>query len=177
MEVLQVASSSRAPLFLLLGLAACGGGGGEARLAVAPDSEEDQAALAPPGTRDSAVAAPAVMDSSLIPEPGSELVREDFSYSGGNRDPFASLLEGKSIGPELGDLDVVGLIYVERNPESSAAVLRDRVNRKQYTAREGERVGRARVISVGATTVTFTIDDFGTQREVTLAMRKREDVP
>lgn len=163
--------------FLLLVLAGCGGGaGGETSAALAPPSVEEEGSPAGAVKKDSA-AMKQVIDSTLIPEPGVEPVREDFNYGGGARDPFASLLDGRSMGPELKDLDLVGVVYVERDAKASTVILRDRVSRKQYNAREGERVGRARVSTIGARTVTFTVDDFGTQREVTLSMRKREDVP
>jgi len=163
--------------FLLLVLAGCGGGGGgETSAALSPPAGDEAGNSAGAAKTDSAVVKQ-VIDSTLIPEPGVEPVREEFNYSGGARDPFASLLDGRSIGPELKDLDVVGVVYVEQDPKSSTVVLRDRVSGKQYSAREGERVGRARVSTIGARAVTFTVDDFGTQREVTLAMRKREDVP
>lgn len=169
--------NDRMAVLLILTLAGCGGGGGAQNEGVSPPPSVEDEAPATPAPQGAAVEKPAPLDSSLIPEPGQELVRETFSYGGGSRDPFASLLEGRGIGPELGDLDLVGVIYVERDAESSAVVLRDRVSGRQYTAKEGERVGRARVSSIGARSVTFTVDDFGTQREVTLSLRKREDVP
>ncbi len=166
--------------YLLVGLGVlllgCGGGAPAAEPAASPDLDEEApaaSAAAPAQTSSKPVA----LDSSLIPEPGTEIVREMFSYSGGPRDPFRSLLEGRPTGPELGDLDVVGLMYSAQDRSASTAVLWDRVYGKQYTAREGERVGRARVTSITEQTVRFTIDDFGTQRQVTLAIRKREDVP
>jgi len=116
------------------------------------------------------------LDSSLVPEPGAPLIRETYSYVGGVRDPFASVLEGANIGPELSDLDLVGIAYQERAPAASVAVLRDRVTGKRYSVREGERAGRARVANIGPKTVTFTIDDYGTTRQVTLSLRKREDI-
>ena len=179
-EVVPVACDARLALLLALALGACTGGGRQDGLGAAPASrdEEGTAVASSAGARsDSAAARAVVLDSSLIPQPGEELERETFSYSGGSRDPFASLLEGRSLGPEIGDLDVVGLLFVERDHRASTAVLRDRTTGKQYSAREGERVGRARVVSIGPRTVTFLIDDFGTQREVTLSMRKREGIP
>jgi len=155
-------------------LAGCGGGQ-TATPPPAPGTSED--APQPAAAQAPAAPKPAVLDSSLIPQPGSELKREVFSYRGGSRDPFVSLLEGRNVGPELGDLDVVGIAFVSDDAKSSSAVLWDRVNLKQYTAHEGERVGRARVVDIARLAVRFTIDDFGTQREVTLTLRKREDVP
>ena len=166
------------PRLLWLGLvvlAACGGGS-DAQAPAQPALDEENPSP-PPAAPAAALARPVPLDSSLIPEPGSQLVREEFSYRGGNRDPFASLLEGRTTGPELSDLDVVGVMYSPRDRTASTVVLWDRVYAKQYTAREGDRVGRARVSSISENGVRFTIDDFGTQRQVTLVIRKREDVP
>jgi hypothetical protein len=170
-----VAGKPQAGVFGLVLILGCGGG----QPAGAPPPAADEEPAAHPAAAAPAPAAPkpVPLDSSLIPEPGAELSREMFAYRGGSRDPFISLLEGRSGGPELGDLDVVGVMYSAQEPSTSTAVLWDRVNAKQYTAREGERVGRARVIGITERAVRFTIDDFGTQRQVTLAIRKREDVP
>ena len=169
-------SSRMVPLFLLA-LAGCGGGNGAGATPPKAAPGPDAAAAADSAPAKTQAASKPVIDSSLIPEPGQALLRESFSYTGGNRDPFASLLDGKSIGPELSDLDLVGVMYDERDSRGSTAVVRDRASGKQYTIREGDRLGRARVGTIGARTVTFTVDDFGTQRDVTLSLRKREDVP
>lgn len=166
------------PVLVLLGflvVAGCGGGQAASNPTKAAGAEEDAPAAA--AQTKTAQAKPVAIDSSLIPEPGQEIPRENFNYRGGTRDPFKSLLEGRTVGPELGDLDLVSVAHFPRDSKSSSAVLWDRVNRKQYTAHEGERVGRARVVSISQRSVEFTIDDFGTQRSVTLVIRKREDVP
>jgi hypothetical protein len=169
-----VASNPLALLVAALVVAGCGGGAGGTP---APGSGIEDDAPQPPAAQGQTAPKPVQLDSTLIPEPGEELARENFDYRGGTRDPFASLLEGRSVGPELGDLDVVGIAYHARDSRSSTVVLWDRVNNRQYTAREGERVGRARVVSITQRAVEFTIDDFGTQRRVTLALRKQEEVP
>ncbi|HEV8600666.1 MAG TPA: hypothetical protein VGQ69_14995 [Gemmatimonadales bacterium] len=172
-------SKSLASATLLLAvLAGCGGGSDgaaqNAPAAAAAGLEEES--TAPAGaTTTAAVSAKPKIDPSLIPEPGAPLVRETYSYLGGSRDPFASVLEGALIGPELADLDVAAVYYQERDQAQSVAVLRDRTNGKRYTVREGERVGRARVVGIRPKDVSFTIDDYGTQRRVTLSLRKRED--
>ena len=170
------------PRFAVLGLAlllGCGGGGEpEGQPATQPAiDEEAPAAPAPAPAPGSVQPRHVALDSSLIPEPGAPIVRETFNYRGGSRDPFRSLLEGRSVGPELSDLDVVGIMYSTNDARASTAVLWDRAYGKQYTVREGERVGRARVTGITEQAVRFMIDDFGTQRQVTLALRKREDVP
>lgn len=167
---------------LLVALAGCGGGGASA--GGAPASAvvglEDEAGGAA-AAKNKTPAAPAAaqkpkIDPALVPPPGAPLSRETYSYTGGTRDPFASVLEGTSIGPELSDLDLVAISYIERTPSASVAVLKDRITGKRYNLREGERAGRARVSDIGPKDVTFTFDDYGTQRQVTLSLRKREDI-
>lgn len=162
---------------LLAALAACGGGSspaaGNATASAVAGLEDDAAPAATPAGK----AAPAPrqrlkIDPALIPEPGAPLVRETYSYVGGSRDPFLSVLEGSNVGPELADLDLVVIIYQERTPSASVAVLRDRITGKRYTLREGDRAGRARMSDIGPKDVTFTFDDYGTQRQVTLSLRK-----
>ena len=166
-----------APLLFAL-LAGCGKGS-DASARVPPAKSAGLEEETPPAKAATPALAPVVapkLDSSLVPEPGAPLIRETYSYVGGARDPFASVLEGTSIGPELSDLDLVGIAYQERAPAASVAVLRDRVTHKRYSVREGERAGRARVANIGPKSVTFTIDDYGTTRQVTLSLRKREDI-
>ena len=165
---------------LLAARAGCGGGGASAGAPANPTAGlvEDEPGNA---AKNKAPAAPAAaqarkIDPALIPAPGTPMSRETYSYTGGSRDPFVSVLEGSSIGPELADLDLVAISYIERSPSASVAVLKDRVTGKRYNLREGERAGRARVSDIGPKDVTFTFDDYGTQRQVTLSLRKREDI-
>lgn len=165
---------------LLAVLAGCGGGSDGAAQDTAPAAAvaglEEETGGGPAAAKPAAASATVKIDPSLIPEPGAPLVRETYDYIGGSRDPFASVLEGVSIGPELADLDVVSITMVLQDQPASVAVLRDRTNGKRYTVREGERLGRARVADIRPKDVSFTIDDYGTQRRVTLALRKREDI-
>ena len=168
------------PAALLLAALSTGCGGG----AAAPKADPAAAAAAAAGDEGGAApakkaAAPAQkpkprIDESLIPEPGKPLPREEYAYSGGSRDPFASVLLSGTVGPELPDLDLVGVYYFARNPAASAAVLRDRVSGKSFTVREGVRIGRMRVTAIRAKDVVFTIDDYGTERQETLSIRKQE---
>jgi hypothetical protein len=165
---------------LLLSLLGCGGGANGATPAPSPAAagldEEPAGKTSANKSAEPAKAGGPKIDPSLIPQPGSTLVRETYEYGGGSRDPFASVLEGTSVGPELADLDLTGIYYMERSPAMSVAVLKDRVTGKRYSVREGERVGRARVSDIKPKDVTFTVDDYGTQRQVTLSIRKREDI-
>jgi hypothetical protein len=79
------------------------------------------------------------------------------------------------LGPELSDLILVAIYYDTRSPSSSVVVMREKVGGRKYSLRPGDRLGRTRVSSVGPKDVTFTIDDFGTERQETLSLRKQED--
>ena len=172
-----MATRTLGPGILILALlAGCGGGGEPAAPAVDPAAAVEDAAPPPAAESPAAQAATRQMkvDESLIPEPGAPITRESYSFSGGSRDPFVSVLESNTAGPELADLDLVGVLYQDRNPSASIAVLRDRLNGKRYNVREGERLGRMRVSDIRQKDVTFTIDDYGTERQQTLSIRKQE---
>jgi hypothetical protein len=161
---------------LLVALAGCGGGGDEPA-APAPDPAagiDDEGAPVAAGTTAQAAAPVRRIDESMIPPPGTPVTRETYSYSGGPRDPFLSVLEIANLGPEFPDLDLVGVMYQERNPSQSLAVLRDRLSARRFTVREGDRLGRMRVASIRRADVTFTIDDYGTERQETLSIKKPE---
>jgi hypothetical protein len=175
-----VPNSALGPAALLLAaLAGCGGGGAAPTPAKGAAAAVEEEAGAPrPKTagaaqRQAAPTAPSI-DQSLIPPPGSLPVRETFSYSGASRDPFESVLGRGTAGPELADLLLVAVYYNERSPAGSVAVLRDRVSGKRYTVREGERLGRMRISTIRPKDVTFSIDDYGTERQETLTLRKQE---
>lgn len=171
-----MATRALGPVTLLLALlAGCGGGGGAAaKPAVDPAAAVEDAAAKPAAAPAPAAPRQVKVDESLIPEPGAPISRETYAFSGGSRDPFASVLEGGTAGPELADLDLVAVYYQDRNPSGSVAVLRDRLNGKRYNVREGERLGRMRVSDIRQKDVTFTIDDYGTERQQTLTIRKQE---
>lgn len=164
---------------LIVALAGCGGGAaapGAGAKAVDPTAGvEDAATAATKGQPVKPAPKPVrKIDESMIPEPGTPLSRETYSYTGGRRDPFVSVLETANAGPELPDLDLAAVIYVERAPATSAAVLHDRITGKRYTVREGDRLGRMRIASIRPKDVTFLIDDYGTERQETLSLRKLE---
>lgn len=161
---------------LLLALLAGCGGGNAAAPAPDPAAAVEDAAAAQPAAAPAPQGGqrPVKVDESLIPEPGAPIARETYGYTGGGRDPFASVLESGTTGPELADLDLVAVYYQDRNPSQSVAVLRDRLNGKRYNVREGERLGRMRVSDIRQKDVTFTIDDYGTERQQTLTIRKQE---
>jgi hypothetical protein len=106
------------------------------------------------------------------------VLRESFSYTGGARDPFASLLTEDRSGPEFADLLLVGVYLDLRRSSNSVAVLRDKTTLKRYKLRVGDRLGRLQVAQIRQSDVVFTIEDIGFERQETLSLRKREaDTP
>jgi len=105
----------------------------------------------------------------------TSLSRETFSYGGGSRDPFESLLNMDRLGPELSDLELVGVYLDTDRPSNSVAVLRDKTTGRPYKVRRGDEIGRARVRQIRQRDVTFTIEDFGFERQETLSLPTREE--
>ena len=168
-------------VLLAAALTACGGaaGSGAKKAGLSPaDPESDAPAAAKPAAKAAPKSAgssgAALMPATQLPEPNAPMVRETFSYTGGSRDPFVSLLSIKQTGPELVDLTLVSILYDTRTPAQSAAVLRERVTNRRYTVKPGDRLGRMRVGEIRPKDVTFIIDDFGTERQETLTLRKQE---
>lgn len=155
----------------------------KARLAATPRTDTAQAPSAP-AAASIAAAAVAVPDSTRPDSmPGdstagheTEVQRETFAYSGGTRDPFGSLMNLKSAGPELADLQLVGVYQDLRNSANSVAVLREKVTSRRHKVRVGDQLGRLRVRQILARDVVFNIEDFGYERQETLSLRKQEDV-
>jgi hypothetical protein len=116
----------------------------------------------------------AAVDDSIRKAREIEVMRETFAYSGGSRDPFASLLNSSSTGPEIGSLDLVGVYQDLRNSSNSIVVLRDKGTAKRYKLRVGDQVGRARLVQIRPRDAVFTIRDFGYERQETLSLRKQE---
>jgi hypothetical protein len=105
------------------------------------------------------------------------LVREVFAYEGGGRDPFISLLKSGDIRPLLSDLKLVGIYYDQRYPARSVAVLRDVTNGKRYRAKAGDVMGRLKVTQIRPRELVFTVQEFGFERQESLQLAKREEMP
>jgi len=124
-----------------------------------------------------AVAAPADSAAAAADPTESSVYRETFAYGGASRDPFASLIKSVSAGPDLADLQLVGIYEDLRYSGNSIAVLREKIPPgKRYKLRQGEQLGRLRVTQIRPKDVVFTIQDFGYERQETLSLRKQEDV-
>jgi hypothetical protein len=106
----------------------------------------------------------------------TEMSRETFAYSGGTRDPFASLLNMAKAGPEVADLQLVGIYRNLRSHSGSVAVFRERETGKRHRLRTGDQLGRSKLMQIRERDVVFMIEDFGFERQETLSLRKQEDV-
>jgi type II secretory pathway pseudopilin PulG len=107
-----------------------------------------------------------------------EVMRETFAYGGGTRDPFSSLINSSKDGPEIADLDLVGVYQDLRSPSNSVVVLREKVSSKRHKMRVGDQLSRAKLVQIRARDAVFMIQDFGFERQETLSLRKPEvDTP
>ncbi|HWN18000.1 MAG TPA: hypothetical protein VNO19_03685 [Gemmatimonadales bacterium] len=105
----------------------------------------------------------------------TEMYRETFAYSGSIRDPFNSLLNMAKAGPEVADLQLVGIYQNMRSPSGNVAVFREKEGGKRHKLRAGDQLGRSRVVQIRERDVVFMIEDFGFERQETLSLRKQED--
>lgn len=163
-------------LCLALALAACGGdpdapaGAAPADAAPAPvvDAQSAQADSA-----EAARIAAARAESASVSGPMAQ--RETFAYTGGSRDPFESLLDMATSGPELPDLTLVAVYQDLAYNSNSVALLRDRTNDRRFKLRVGDQLGRLRVAQIRQKDVVFIVEDFGFERQETLSLTKREE--
>lgn len=123
---------------------------------------------APQGTSDTAARA----DTAPL-----TLLREAFSYQGGGRDPFLSLLRSGDVRPMITDLKLVAVVYDDRYPSRSVVVLRDITTGRRYRAKAGDVIGRLRVTQIRPREVVFTVQEFGFERQQTLSLAKQEETP
>ena len=103
-----------------------------------------------------------------------DVMRETFAYGGGTRDPFASLINIDKTGPEIADLDLVGVYLDLRTPSNNVVVLREKASAKRHKMRVGDQLGRARLTQIRRRDAVFRIQDFGFERQETLSLRKQE---
>ena len=115
----------------------------------------------------------AASDRPLSP-PIVKVMREAFAYAGGTRDPFASLLDLEKVGPEIADLDLVGVYLDVRTPSNNLVVLREKASSKRHKMRVGDQLGRARLTQIRKRDAVFIISDFGFERQETLSLPKQE---
>jgi hypothetical protein len=160
-------------LCLALALAACGGDA-EPPAAAAPDAVPAPMVDAQTAQADSAEAA-RVAAARTASVSGPMAQRETFAYRGGSRDPFESLLDMATAGPELPDLILVGIYQDLAYNSNSVALLRDRTNDRRFKLRVGDQLGRLKVAQIRQKDVVFIVEDFGFERQETLSLTKREE--
>lgn len=155
-------------------LAACGGGadGADETEALLAEEGAPTAAAATPAP---AAAAPMAAVDTLAASGQRPLLRESYTYQGGGRDPFRSVVNIAVSGPELPDLSLIGVIYDAENSRNSVATFRETGNNRRYNVSPGQSIGRLFVAEVQPTSATLRMNDFGVIREQTYSLRTREN--
>lgn len=105
-----------------------------------------------------------------------EVLRESFSYSGSSRDPFVSVVSQGNAGPDIGDMLLVAVLADSRSARSSVAVLREKTGTRRWRVKVGDHVGTATVTLITQRDVTFSVQDFGFERQETLSLRNKPEV-
>ncbi len=146
---------------LAMGAVACGG-------------DDPPAELVPTVTN--TPQAPAAPQDEELGQAPTQLVREEFSYRGGTRDPFVSLVRpGGEDRPRVNDLRVTTIIYDATYPVRSVAVVRDTVEQVRYELHVNDELGRFRVADIRPRELVVAIDEFGTERMVVLSVRSLQE--
>ena len=147
----------------------------QASLAATAGTAAPAAAAAKPAADSLDQDAEAALADSVQRAREIDVLRETFAYAGGTRDPFASLMNKDKSGPEIGDLDLVGVYLDLRTPSNNVVVLREKATTgKRHKMRVGDQLGRSRLTQIRARDAVFTIQDFGFERQETLSLRKQE---
>ena len=147
----------------------------QASLAATAGTAAPAAAAAKPAADSLDQDAEAALADSVQRAREIDALRETFAYAGGTRDPFASLMNKDKSGPEIGDLDLVGVYLDLRTPSNNVVVLREKATTgKRHKMRVGDQLGRSRLTQIRARDAVFTIQDFGFERQETLSLRKQE---
>lgn len=147
-----------------------------AATSVAPVKPAADSGVAPVAATVSPALDSAAVADSIEKARETEMSRETFAYSGSTRDPFNSLLNMAKSGPEVADLQLVGIYQNMRSSAGNVAVFREREGGKRHKLRAGDQIGRSRVVQIRERDVVFMIEDFGFERQETLSLRKQEDV-
>ena len=131
---------------------------------------------APGAAKKDTTAAKAPAQSAAAKDSASTtLLREVFAYEGSGRDPFASLLRNGDVRPLFADLKLLAIYFDGQYPGRSVAVLRDITTQKRYQVKPGEVLGRLKVAQIRPRDVTFTVQEFGFERQETLSLAKPEE--
>jgi len=135
-------------------------------------------AARPAGAQAQKPKAQVAVDTTTPPQDSTQLVREIFSYRGAGRDPFFSLMKSADVRPLISDVRLMGIVYDATYPARSVAVLRDTAQKKRYSVRIGDELGRMKVTEIRPDQIVVTLDEFGAERQVVLQVRRRpEETP
>ncbi|MBI1723742.1 MAG: hypothetical protein HYR48_07530 [Gemmatimonadetes bacterium] len=104
---------------------------------------------------------------------GVAYMREVFSYQGGTRDPFQTLITSSEVRPTIEDLRLVSVVYDARYG-NSVAVVREEGNPRPHRLRRGNQIGRLRVIQIRQHAVVFQVEEFGFERQEVLSLSRPE---
>jgi len=129
----------------------------------------------PPAKKDTSAAKTPAAPAAPAKDSSTTLLREVFSYEGSGRDPFASLLRNGDVRPLFADLKLLAIYFDGQYPGRSVAVLRDITTQKRYQVKPGEVLGRLKVAQIRPRDVTFTVQEFGFERQETLSLAKPEE--
>ena len=130
---------------------------------------------APGAAKKDTTAAKTAAPTTGAKDSATTLLREVFSYEGSGRDPFASLLRNGDVRPLFADLKLLAIYFDGQYPGRSVAVLRDITTQKRYQVKPGEVLGRLKVAQIRPRDVTFTVQEFGFERQETLSLAKPEE--
>ena len=106
----------------------------------------------------------------------TEVLRESFSYSGSSRDPFTSVVSQGNAGPDISDMILVAVLADSRSARNSVAVLREKQGTRRWRVKVGDHIGTATVSLITQRDVTFSVQDFGFERQETLSLRNKPEV-
>ncbi|MBI4542481.1 MAG: hypothetical protein HY705_05580 [Gemmatimonadetes bacterium] len=104
-----------------------------------------------------------------------EYWREVFSYQGGSRDPFRTLITSSDVRPTISELRLVAVAYDPRYG-NSVAIVREEGNPRPHRLRRGDQIGRLRVIQIRQYAVVFQVEEFGFERQEVLSLPRPEAI-
>ncbi|MBW8773338.1 MAG: hypothetical protein JF590_08630, partial [Gemmatimonadetes bacterium] len=116
-----------------------------------------------------------VRADSLARARETEVLRESFSYSGSSRDPFTSVVSQGNTGPDISDMILVAVLADSRSARNSVAVLREKTGSRRWRVKVGDHIGAATVSLITQRDVTFSVQDFGFERQETLSLRNKPE--
>jgi hypothetical protein len=105
--------------------------------------------------------------------PAIEYMREVFSYQGGTRDPFQTLVTSSDVRPTIEDLRIATIAYDPRGG-NSVVVIREAGNPRVHRLRRGDQIGRLRVVQIRQYEVVFQVEEFGFERQEVLSLPRLE---